>query len=744
MKVTSKVLNRWYTQFKHEESIYYSVSHRDYIISMYEIIGSTQSMKQFSSKWYSVFSFMLNRYIKQKLIGDLKIGLKKIIVSFKKDANTFYAIDFTEEEKAKVNNRFISPIKNNRNLPDVVNALLSSKNYFNNLIDMSSPSNSGNITPIRDKILIEDHDFLNSASPQNYSFLINSNKNQFKGKFISKIDPSSDYILRKWVENPHCSKITNTWIIKESILNRIGNQKQDDLTFLKGINSWIIIPIKINEDLDITDENETVDVNSIPKNQIGVLELYFNDQNNKVEFSQFDDNKWLNSLIPIFSLLRDIVVNETKNEFLKEFEETKLNEIPSQIDESKASITTSFLIANKKTNDNALVQFTQSSKLQSSLSQMLYNVSLEIPKILLCEKSIVILIVETPNKNILGGPTKTAYFYSFSDNHTYNFNYDGTFVDKILETRRPITFTFSNYSGPALAFPAWVKNSMNANFPKNISNESFHTIRYLPIQVSIKKRSKIVAILETWYNEATVISTLLHQNENSYISDMTEEEEKMINIIDHNASLLSGFADAFGTSELEEKKISFDHKNMEHQCSKVIGKRVLKWMHKIDSFIKASSKCISKLDIHTMKMRFSTWKLYTQRLKNMNIEDYKKELEEKSTVIDELKKQNMILHENINDIMEQNGTNHKLKSGIKLFAAVWNKYINGILVRRAFDNWRSDHVFRIFWTPLPRGRGVHFWIFKNFFFAKWTPLPPLLIKNKINKNKVIRMNNYKN
>ena len=85
---------------------------------------------------------------------------------------------------------------------------------------------------------------------------------------------------------------------------------------------------------------------------------------------------------------------------------------------------------------------------------MLYNVSQEIPKILLCEKSIVILVVETSNTNILGGPMKTAYFYSFADNHTYNFNYDGTFVDKILDTRRPITFTSSNYTGPALAFPA--------------------------------------------------------------------------------------------------------------------------------------------------------------------------------------------------------------------------------------------------------------------------------------------------
>lgn len=87
---------------------------------------------------------------------------------------------------------------------------------------------------------------------------------------------------------------------------------------------------------------------------------------------------------------------------------------------------------------------------------------------------------------------------------------------------------------------------MNTNFPKNISNEPYHTIRYLPISISIKSRSKIVAILETCYNEATFVNTLLQQNDNSYTHD----------IIDHNTSLLSGFAEAFGTTELEEKKVS--------------------------------------------------------------------------------------------------------------------------------------------------------------------------------------------
>lgn len=188
MRITSKVLNKWYTQFRHEESVYHSVSHRDFVISMYEILGNTQTMKQFATKCHSVFAFMLNRYM-QRVSADSKLSLKKIVVAFKKDASTFYALDFSEDDRPKVSHRFISPIKNNRKLPDVVNALLSSK-PASNPIDMSSPSHSGNVTPVRGKMLIEDHDFLNSASPQNYSFLINTNKNSAKAKLMAKIDPS--------------------------------------------------------------------------------------------------------------------------------------------------------------------------------------------------------------------------------------------------------------------------------------------------------------------------------------------------------------------------------------------------------------------------------------------------------------------------------------------------------------------------------------------------------------------------
>lgn len=86
------------------------------------------------------------------------------------------------------------------------------------------------------------------------------------------------------------------------------------------------------------------------------------------------------------------------------------------------------------------------------------------------------LIVETPNSNILGGPTKTAYFYSFSDNHTYNFNYEGTFVDKIISKNSAFTLTTNSHAMHVL--PESIKSPMPFQYPKNIANELYHTIRY--------------------------------------------------------------------------------------------------------------------------------------------------------------------------------------------------------------------------------------------------------------------------
>lgn len=127
MKITSKVLHKWYNQFKYEESIYNSGCHKDYIISMYEILGNTQNLKQFAQKYHPIFVFMINRYLKQILKGDLKNHLKKVVVSIKKDRSHFYLIDLTEQEKGKSKNHFLSPIKESKILPEYVNVMMSSK-----------------------------------------------------------------------------------------------------------------------------------------------------------------------------------------------------------------------------------------------------------------------------------------------------------------------------------------------------------------------------------------------------------------------------------------------------------------------------------------------------------------------------------------------------------------------------------------------------------------------------------------
>lgn len=155
MKLTSKVLNKWYNQFKYEESIMQSVCHRDYIISMYEILGNTKDSKQFSDKYHSVFTFMLNRYLKQWMTPELKNNLKKVVLMLKKDKTSFVMVDFTEEERQKAthmkhNHKFISPIK----------------------VEISSPSHSGRVTPVRSQIFIEEQDSLAPVSPQNYSFIV--------------------------------------------------------------------------------------------------------------------------------------------------------------------------------------------------------------------------------------------------------------------------------------------------------------------------------------------------------------------------------------------------------------------------------------------------------------------------------------------------------------------------------------------------------------------------------------------
>lgn len=533
-----------------------------------------------------------------------------------------------------------------------------------------------------------------------YSFLINSTKNQSKGKFLYKLDSNSDYITRQWFENPHCSKITNHRIINDALTNRLDNLKLEDTQrLINSVNSCIVVPIKVSDESgDMWDDTSNLDLCSYSKNFIGSLEMYFTDSDNKIDNEMFENDKAINTLFPIFNLLRDIILHDQDNN-MKEFDMCKIEEDNSQIDESKISISPSFLEANKKAPNDTLLSFTQATKCHNSFSNLLYQVTQEIPKILGCQKSLVLLVVETPNSNILGGPTKTAYFYSFADSHTYNFNYDGTFVEKILDTNRPITFTVS---GQSMAFPMSIKSSAYANYPKNISNEPYHTIRYLPVAVMARGGSKIIAILETCYTENSVQQICIN-NDTSYISDIGDEDEKMMGILDQNNSLLSGFADAFGKSVLEERRINPEHRNTEFQCTKIIGKRLGKHMKSLSQFCKSVDKGFNKQEKFLLRSKFMKWLSFSQKVNDTRIEDFQRELKEKCEAIEELKKVNMGLHEDLSRVFE--GINSKEKplnskydygmickytGAVKLIATVSQRLIIRSKIKSAFDAWKSD------------------------------------------------------
>jgi hypothetical protein len=400
MKITSRVLNKWYNKFKYEETMTQSVCHRDCVISMYEILGNTKSVKMFSSKYHQVFAFMINRYLKHSFGLEFKKSLKNIILVLKNEKNSHWMIDFSEEEIAKVNKSFISPIKNSKNIPDYLNVMMSCK--FNAFIDIdtSSPINSGAVTPLNRQIYNEDQDFSNPISPQNSSVLINSSNNQNKAKFLAKLDSNSDYISRQCFENPHCSQITNQKIINDALSNRLDNLKIEDAQRMSNpINLCIVVPIKTNDEFedaeDVEDYTSNHDLHSYSKNYIGSLEMYFSDSSNKISNDLFENDKSINTLSPIFNLLRDIILHEQDADNLKDFDDNKIDEnkidenkidenkigenkiddASLQMDESKASISPSFLEANRKTHKDALLTFNQATKLQNSFSNLLYQVS---------------------------------------------------------------------------------------------------------------------------------------------------------------------------------------------------------------------------------------------------------------------------------------------------------------------------------------------------------------------------------
>lgn len=131
MKITSKVLNKWYSQHKYHESMIQSVYHKDYVISMYEILGNCQSHKQFATKYYRVFGFMLNRYLRQVLEPSSK-NLQKVIVTLKRDdKNEYIILDLTEQKKSRENNSSI-PNLEVRHQNDCSQTVISGKFPSNN------------------------------------------------------------------------------------------------------------------------------------------------------------------------------------------------------------------------------------------------------------------------------------------------------------------------------------------------------------------------------------------------------------------------------------------------------------------------------------------------------------------------------------------------------------------------------------------------------------------------------------
>ena len=582
-------------------------------------------------------------------------------------------------------------------------------------IDISSPSNSGNVTPSYQNqyTFIDDQELMRMPSPQNISGFLNPFRAQKRSKMISFIDIASDYIARQWVENPHNSVISNHSIISEALSNRHKRCKSASTNSFRYTNTLVLVPVKINDEAGLDETSEVLDITASSKLQIGTLELYFGDKHSgkakgiknndkdKLDLKLFESDGWLNTLGPIFNLLRNIILNETKSDIFRDSCDSKTNESVLQMNESKNSITTSFLEANKTTNNDALISFTQETKRNISFFQLLNQFSWEIPKILQCDKALVMLIVETPNSNILGGPTKTAYFYSFADNHIYNFNYESTFIDKIWAKSSGFTLTTNTYAVQIL--PDSIKSPMPFQYPKNISNELHHTIRYCPISIMIKRNAKVIAILETSYTEdqyrilinsetpcinewdqkntGTIKqaytsynkSAPISQNDNSYISDIMEEDEKLVHMLDQNVSLLSGFADACGKAELEERKVSPEFKNMEAQCIKIVGKRLSKHIRNIHRLNKAVSKGMKKLERFSVSKRMLQWIKFDRAVKGMKVDDYQREVDNQSRAIEELKTKNQSVHQDLENARHYILEKRHMISAAHICAKLFNK-----------------------------------------------------------------------
>ena len=104
-----------------------SVHNKDYLISMYELLGNSQSPHQFANKYYGVFIFMLNKYMKQVLGKNIVNNLQKVILTLKKEKNMYIMVDLSEKERGNKAKNCHSPIRDFKALPEYSNILVSSK-----------------------------------------------------------------------------------------------------------------------------------------------------------------------------------------------------------------------------------------------------------------------------------------------------------------------------------------------------------------------------------------------------------------------------------------------------------------------------------------------------------------------------------------------------------------------------------------------------------------------------------------
>ena len=138
-----------------------------------------------------------------------------------------------------------------------------------------------------------------------------------------------------------------------------------------------------------------------------------------------------------------------------------------------------------------------------NLSALLKTFSISLPKIVNCEKVLLILLPEWQME------AKLAYFYSFGDNHIYNFEYENTFVDEICN------------NGEVVFFPPPGGNKMLKH--KSITEEVYGFIKYIPIT---NTKHRVHAIAEvSWGSHHPVLENI----EGMY--QIQDTEATMVNLL---------------------------------------------------------------------------------------------------------------------------------------------------------------------------------------------------------------------